>query len=89
MAAAGAVALVIGIPTDVVPNPWFTRMTPVRVLDVAFLVGTAAILGVSGALTYFEPLQPVLGAAGVALGLWALRVRVRALAACPAATPAG
>lgn len=27
-------ALATGIPTDVLPNPWFTRMTPVRTLDV-------------------------------------------------------
>lgn len=128
--AGGAVALVIGIPTDVVPNPWFTRMTPVRTLDVVFLAATAVVLGllaatyvvadrsvsatarggitggllswlavgcpicnklvvalagVSGALTYFGPLQPILGAGGVALGLWALRTRIRALAACPVA----
>ena len=33
--AAGMTALLMGTPTDVVPNPWFTRMTPVRPLDVS------------------------------------------------------
>ena len=37
--------LLVGIPTDVVPNPWFTRMTPVRTLDVVFLVATALLAG--------------------------------------------
>lgn len=27
-------AVATGIPTDLLPNPWFTRMTPVRTLDV-------------------------------------------------------
>lgn len=27
-------AVATGIPTDVLPNPWFVRMTPVRTLDV-------------------------------------------------------
>ena len=46
------VALAIGVPTDVIPNPWFTRMTPVRVSDVILLPLTSLI---SGALlaTYF------------------------------------
>jgi hypothetical protein len=41
-------------------------------------------LGVSGALTYFGPIQPVLGAAAVVLPLVVLRRRLRALTgACP------
>lgn len=125
-------ALAIGLPTDVVPNPWFSRMTPVRDLDVVFwavnslllglvfatFAGSArpasgravsagagsglagvlavgcpvcnkavvALLGVSGALTYFEPLQPVLGAAGVALAAIVLIGRLRLLRRpCPVA----
>lgn len=38
-------ALTVGIPTDVIPNPWFTRMTPVRALDVALLPPLALALG--------------------------------------------
>lgn len=118
-------ALLIGIPTDVLPNPWFTRMTPVRVTDVilwpltsiavgalvatfalprgtgrraevtagaggglasAFAVGcpvcnklVVAVLGFSGALTYFAPVQPFLGVAGLLIAVVALRRRIRDL----------
>ena len=121
-AAAIATALVVGVPTDVLPNPWFTRMTPVRPLDVVFLVLTATLvgalaatylapgargmtgsalgsgflsvlavgcpvcnklvvglLGTSGALSVFAPLQPVIGTAAVALAALALRARLRAI----------
>jgi hypothetical protein len=40
-----AVVVVIGVPTDVLPNPWFTRMTPVRPLDVVFLIVTGVLTG--------------------------------------------
>jgi len=43
-----------------------------------------ALLGVSGALSYWAPLQPVLGALGVALLATALAVRLRGAVACPA-----
>jgi hypothetical protein len=122
LGAAGLALLAIGIPTDVVPNPWFTRMTPVRVADVVFLALTAlltgalgatylrrlndrtpgaavgsgvlsvlavgcpvcnklvvALLGISGALSYFAPLQPLLGSAAVALVATAVGVRLRRL----------
>lgn len=130
-------ALVTGIPTDVLPNPWFTRMTPVRPLDLiiwplsslliglllatyvtprparsgwrallpfsreaprpggssiaggittVFAIGcpicnklVVLVLGLSGALTYFAPIQPLLGALAVLVPLWALRQRIRAL----------
>lgn len=118
-------ALATGIPTDVLPNPWFTRMTPVRPLDLVLwpvlslalgallatyalpsgrpegslaggagggVLGVFAIgcpicnklvvlaLGMSGALTWFEPLQPVLGVLAVAVTLVALRTRLRSVA---------
>ena len=120
----------IGVPTDVLPNPWFTRMTPVRPLDLVlwpltsivlgallatfvlpgdasrsrsvstgagggllsvFAIGcpvcnklVVALLGLSGALTYFEPVQPVLGIAALALGVYGLRRRIRDLGRpCP------
>lgn len=118
-------ALLIGIPSDVLPNPWSTRMTPVRVTDailwpltsiaVGALVATfalprgtarrnelstgagrglvsalavgcpvcnklvVAVLGFSGALTYFGPIQPLLGLAAFLLVLLTLRRRVRDL----------
>jgi hypothetical protein len=48
--------LVIGIPTDVIPNGFFTRMTPVRVQDYAFLIVTALLAGVLAA-SYALPLS--------------------------------
>jgi hypothetical protein len=132
VAAIGAVAsaLVIGIPTDVVPNPWFKRMTPIEPEQYAFwiltslLTGTllatylpagrgiasssvgggvlgilavgcpicnkaiVALLGVSGTLNLFAPVQPVIGALGVAVLGAAVAIRARAFArgcAAPAA----
>ena len=123
------VALALGIPTDVIPNPWFVRMTPPEFSNYFFWVTTSiltgtllatyalpraarrqiaaagagsgylgllavgcpicnklvvAFLGVSGALNYFAPIQPFLGAAGLALAGVALTIRLRgARGACP------
>ena len=122
------VALAIGIPTDVIPNPWFTRMTPVRTSDLVLLpltsltsgallatylgrsrttalpkaglgaggLGYLAIgcpicnkavvwlLGFSGALNTFGPLQPLIGGLAVALAIVGMRLRLRALVRpCP------
>ncbi len=116
------VAVLIGIPTDVLPNPWFTRMTPATTSNYLFWVASSvltgallatyvlprgtrdriaaasagsgylgvlavgcpvcnklvvALLGVSGAFNYFAPIQPLLGAAGLALAGIALAVRLR------------
>jgi hypothetical protein len=43
--AAFGTALTIGIPTDVVPNPWFTRVIGVRPADVVVLVALSALTG--------------------------------------------
>ena len=120
----GLAAVALGIPTDIVPNPWFTRMTPPELSNYFFwvttslvtgaLIGTyvvgrfddsrasgagvgggllgllavgcpicnklvVALLGVSGALTYFAPIQPFLGGAGLLLATVALVVRVRGI----------
>ncbi|MDN5894076.1 MAG: hypothetical protein L0H93_08620 [Nocardioides sp.] len=40
-------------------------------------------LGSAGALTWFEPVQPLLQVAAVVLLLWALRQRLRGEIACP------
>ncbi len=131
--ATAVAALFIGIPTDLLPNPWFTRMTPVRTLDlvlwpltsvaVGALLATFALpssrrgrpelgasagggvlsvlavgcpvcnklvvlaLGFSGALTYFAPVQPWLGAAALLLTLVALRRRLSELSGGCAARP--
>jgi hypothetical protein len=42
---AGAVALVIAVPTRLVANPWFSRMTPTRPQDYVFLVVSSVLLG--------------------------------------------
>ncbi|MHB8644487.1 MAG: hypothetical protein ACYDAR_01710 [Thermomicrobiales bacterium] len=118
-------ALAVGIPTAVIPNQWFRRMTPTRPQDYVFLAATAllaaaigatyahardascprqegkltaggmlsflaigcpicnklvvALLGVSGALNYFAPVQPFLGLASVALLGVTLTLRFRAI----------
>lgn len=121
-----------GIPTDLVPNSWFSRMTPIAAFDVVLwaalsvalgaLLATYALpscsrkaaglsggtggglltwfaigcpvcnklvflaLGSSGALTYFAPLQPVIGVAALLLTVFVLRLRVKALGEdCPRA----
>ncbi len=116
-----------GIPTEMIQNPWFTRMTPVRTQDYVFwmitsvlmglIIGSFAVsskiggqgkalsggfisylaigcpicnkivvllLGVSGALSFFAPLQFYLGLGSVLLLLWTLRLRTQSLSeACP------
>jgi hypothetical protein len=133
LATAGTAAL-IGIPTDVIPNPWFDRVIAVRPEDVVVLIvlsllmgalattytipaGTNAatsrvgmgsgilgwfaigcpvcnklvvlLLGASGATSAFAPIQPILGAAAIALAAAALVIRVRAIrrSACPLPAP--
>jgi hypothetical protein len=133
--AAGAsaiTAVLIGLPTDVVPNPWFTRMTAVRPFDYVVLALTAVftgallasyllplataraagragygagilgwlavgcpvcnklvvlLFGSSGALTYFAPVQPLLGIVAVGLSATALMVRLRGFFAGCAVEP--
>ena len=46
-------------------------------------------LGVSGALTYFAPLQPLLALASLGLLAYALRARLRAADSCPTPPRAG
>jgi hypothetical protein len=130
--AATATALVIGLPTDVVPNPVFGRSIEVTIwsypalLLAALLGGLLAatyvrtgspadaevdrpgklgaaggfvaylavgcpvcnkivllILGTTGAMQWFAPVQPVLAVVGVMLLSWALLVRLRGEVACP------
>jgi hypothetical protein len=126
---AAASAVVIAVPTRLIPNGVFTRMTPTRPQDYAFLfvssalvgltfaarpstggaersalaggVGTylavgcpicnkvvVALLGASGAMSYFAPIQPILGVAAVALLFVALRRRLRAVNAESCSVPA-
>jgi hypothetical protein len=43
--AALGTAAIIGVPTDVIPNPLFGRQTPVHPYDAAVLVALAALTG--------------------------------------------
>ena len=134
-----AALILLGIPTAVIPNPVFVRMTPPETFNIlvwlasapligllvatyvrsprlqlrgvgsepgagrATLGGVAAYLaigcpicnkvvvaalGVSGALSYFAPLQPIIGAGSLAiLGAtlaWRLRDRARRCERCAA-----
>lgn len=126
--ATGLAIVAIGIPTHIIPNDWFVRMTPVRLQDYiiwaisapligltvgSFVVRGAAssengklasggifsflavgcpicnkivvfLIGTSGALTFYGPLQLYLGMASVLLLAWALVLRARAISAgCP------
>ncbi len=120
---AAVVYVIIGIPTDVIPNPVFGRPTvPVRWWDPVVLGTSAvlmglvisirpadlgvdqpstergtllggvasllavgcptcnqvvvAVLGTSGALSFFQPVQPWLGVAAIGLLVWLLRRRI-------------
>ena len=133
-----AVALLaLGIPTAVIANPWFIRMTPTEASNFAVWLASApligllaatylapvrdvhpvtertptraglasvgaflaigcpicnkvvvALLGVSGALTVFAPIQPAIGASSIALLggslLWRLRDRALGCSRCAA-----
>lgn len=116
-------ALMQAIPTAVIPNPVFVRMTPVRVQDYVFLAASSALIGlvfstfgvpkaavscqsravgggllstlaigcpicnhvvvaligITGALTYWAPLQPVVGAAAIVILVWTLHKRMQAI----------
>jgi hypothetical protein len=103
VAAGLGAALVMALRSAVLPNPLFTRMTPARPPDYVFLPLSALllgaigcpicnkivvfILGVSGALTYWAPVQPFLGAAAVALLAWTLHLRIRPMLSREEASP--
>ena len=136
LATIGSLVL-LGVPTAVIPNPFFVRMTPTDTSNVVVWLGSApligllvatyvrpplrliggdasepgagrttlggvaaflaigcpvcnkvvvAALGVSGALHYFSPLQPIIGATSLMLLgatlLWRLRDRARRCERC-------
>lgn len=47
-------ALILGVPTDIVPNPWFSRMTPAETSNYVFWVGSSLLTGLLVA-TYVLP----------------------------------
>jgi hypothetical protein len=66
--AASGTAVVIGIPTDVIPNPWFGRQVAVRPADVLVLIAQPFL----GAL-----------AVALAVTALVVRVRAIRRGACP------
>lgn len=125
-----AIAVVIGVPTGLIPSPFYVRMTPVPWWSyvtwgaTAFLSGpliaiyvrapgriprasgagalanigsvlavgcpvcnkvVVAMLGVSGALSVWAPLQPIIAVTALALLGWALWLRIRPETVCPIA----
>ncbi len=131
--------ILLGVPTAVIPNPFFIRMTPMETFNLVVWLASApliglliatyvrppghggvhpaleagtgratlggvaaylaigcpicnkvvvAALGVSGAMSYFAPLQPIIGAGSVALLgatlVWRLRDRARRCERCAA-----
>lgn len=121
LAVATATLVLISVPTAIIQNPFFTRMTPVRDQDYAIWITTAALagliggtyavslagnqkaiasggllsvfavgcpicnklvvllIGTSGALTFFAPLQLFLGLAAIVLLAWTLWLRLTSL----------
>lgn len=69
--AALATALILGVPTDVVPNPWFGREIGVRTFDVVVLVVLSVL---SGALVASYVIRPEISTSpgGAGLGAGAL-----------------
>lgn len=76
---AALMAFFAGVPTDVIPNDFFTRMTPVRGYDVPVLV-TVSLLSGALAATWWGVAGPACpmrrpgatGAAGATLGWLAI-----------------
>ncbi|MGH9213125.1 MAG: hypothetical protein ACRD2C_21005 [Acidimicrobiales bacterium] len=70
MAGALAAAIALGVPTGVVPSPWFNRKVPVRGFEIVVLVTLSVISGLVAA-TYARPTtaDPRLRRAGVASGV--------------------
>ncbi|POH72230.1 hypothetical protein [Arthrobacter glacialis] len=126
--------VVVAIPTDLIPNPFFDRVIPPTWWSHAALIISSALtgflvatyvasplagtgttnksgvaasvlaffavgcpvcnklvllaLGTSGAMTFFEPLQPLLAILSLGLLLWALLRRVSQENACRVSVPA-
>jgi hypothetical protein len=129
------VALAIGLPTELIPNPVFHRMMPTVWWNYPVWIATSVVsglllatyvregatvpdrpsrrgglggllaffavgcpvcnklvvvaLGTTGAMSWFAPVQPYLGVAGLALLVVALRGRLRGANRCAVPVPAG
>lgn len=58
--------LIIGIPTDIIPNPMFGRDVPVRPWELPVLLATAVLTGAYFSLQQ-EKIAPVMGGSSLAL----------------------
>lgn len=58
--------LIIGIPTDIIPNPLFGRDVPVRPWELPVLVATAVLTGLYFTLQQ-EKIAPIMGGSSLAL----------------------
>lgn len=84
------IATYVRVPGLATPSPERTRRTAAATLVSAFAVGcpicnklVVGLIGVSGALSYWAPLQPILGLGSIALLAVGLLVRLRGTVACP------
>lgn len=88
-----AAALVMGVPTGIVETSFYHRMTPVTWWDYRVWAPSAegcpicnklvvSLIGVSGALSYWAPLQPVLEVPSIELLTTGLVVPLRGAIAC-------
>ena len=62
-----ATAVVMGVPTDVVPNPWFERKLATTPFDVVVLVALSLLAGAL-AVTYAIPAAAVASGARTGIG---------------------
>lgn len=58
--------LIVGIPTDIIPNPIFGRDVPVRPWELPVLLATAVLTGAYFSLQQ-EKIAPVMGGSSLAL----------------------
>jgi len=49
-----ALFFLFGIPTDVIPNPWYIRMIEVSALDYVFLIASSVLLGAYIGVHYYK-----------------------------------
>ena len=62
-----ATLLIIGVPTDVLANPWFARVVPVRALDY-MLLGLTTLLAAALGASYAFPARCALRPGRLTLG---------------------
>ena len=46
--------ILFGIPTRLIPNPWFARMIPANIFDYIFLASSAVLLGAYIGVSHYK-----------------------------------